>query len=160
MNTRLDTMKHTFMPEGALAAYLPPAGLALAVLAGIAEAFAGLGSRWGWWHFTAGFTMLRWTAVVGLAAALLSLAGGIALRHATHRTALIMAAAGILIGLVVAGIPWSWMSTAQQVPRIHDITTDTADPPRFTAILELRKDAANPAEYGGPVVAAQQREAY
>jgi uncharacterized protein (DUF1499 family) len=71
-----------------------------------------------------------------------------------------MAAAGILIGLFVAGIPWSWMRTAQEVPRIHDITTDTVNPPRFDAILALRKDAANPAEYGGPVVAAQQREAY
>lgn len=160
MNTRMDTMKHVFMPEGALASYLAPAGLALAVLAGIVEAFAGFGSRWGWWHFTTGFAILRWTVVGGLAAALISLAGGIALRHAVQRVALLMSAAGILIGLVVAGIPWSWMRTAQEVPRIHDITTDTVNPPRFDAILALRKEAANPAEYGGPVVAAQQREAY
>jgi uncharacterized protein (DUF1499 family) len=153
-------MKHSFMSEGGLVAYLATAGLALAVLAGITEAFAGLGSRWGWWYFTTGFVMLRWAAVCGLAAALLSLAGGIAVRHATQRAALYMAASGILIGLVVGGIPWSWMHTAQQVPRIHDITTDTADPPRFSAILELRKDAINPPEYGGPDVAAQQRTAY
>jgi len=160
MHAHQDTMKHTFLSEGGLVAYLAPAGLALAVLAGITEAFAGLGSRWGWWYFTTGFSMLRWAAVCGLAAALLSLAGGIVVRHATQRAALYMAASGILIGLIVAGIPWSWMRTAQQVPRIHDITTDTADPPRFTAILPLRKDAANPSEYGGPGVAAQQRAAY
>lgn len=160
MNADNDTMKHTFMSEGGLAAYLAAAGLALAVLAGITEAFAGLGSRWGWWYFTTGFVMLRWAAVCGLAAALLSLAGGVAVRHSTQRAALYMAVSGILIGLVVAGIPWSWMRTAQQVPRIHDITTDTADPPLFSALLELRKDAANPSEYGGPGVAAQQRAAY
>jgi uncharacterized protein (DUF1499 family) len=160
MNTRLDTVKHAFIPEGALAAYLVEAGLALAVLAGIAEAFAGLGSRWGWWHFTTGFAILRWTVVGGLAAALISLAGGIVLRHGAQRKALLIAASGILVGLVVAAIPWSWMRTAQGVPRIHDITTDTTNPPRFRAILELRKDAANPVEYGGPVVAAQQQAAY
>jgi uncharacterized protein (DUF1499 family) len=148
------------MPEGAFTAYLAPAGLALAVLAGIAEAFAGLGTRWAWWHFTTGFAILRWSAVAGVVASILSLAGVIVVRHATQRAALLMAAAGILIGLSVAGIPWSWMRTAQQVPRIHDITTDPADPPRFAAILQFRKDAANPAEYGGPVIAAQQRAAY
>jgi uncharacterized protein (DUF1499 family) len=160
MNAHQHTMKHTFMSEDGLVAYLAPAGLALAVLAGITEAFAGLGSRWGWWYFTTGFVLLRWAAVCGLAAALLSLAGGIAVRHATQRAALSMAASGILIGLVVAGIPLSWMRTAQQLPRIHDITTDMADPPRFSAILPLRKDAANQSEYGGPGVAAQQRAAY
>jgi uncharacterized protein (DUF1499 family) len=160
MNTHQDTMKHTFMPEGAFTSYLVPAGLALAVLAGIAEAFAGFGTRWAWWHFTTGFAILRWAAITGLVASILSLAGGIALRHAAKRAVLLMAAAGILIGLAVAGIPWSWMRTAQQVPRIHDITTDPADPPRFAAILPLRKDAANSAEYGGPAVAAQQWTAY
>ena len=139
MSAHQDTMKHTFMSEGGLVAYLAPAGLALAVLAGITEAFAGLGSRWGWWYFTTGFTMLRWAAVCGLAAALLSLAGGIAVRHAAQRTALYMAASGILIGLAVAGIPWSWMRTAQQLPRIHDISTDTSDPPRFSALLEAEE---------------------
>ncbi len=160
MTTHQDTLKHTFMPVGAFTAYLAPVGLVVAVFAGIAEAFAGFGTRWAWWHFTTGFAILRWAAVAGLAAAVLSLAGGIAVKHAYRRAALFMAAAGILIGLLAAGIPWSWLRTAQQLPRIHDITTDPADPPRFAAILQLRKDAVNPAEYGGPVVAAQQRAAY
>jgi uncharacterized protein (DUF1499 family) len=46
------------------------------------------------------------------------------------------------------------------VPPIHDITTDTQDPPQFSAILPLRADAPNPPEYEGGEVAAQQREAY
>ena len=68
MNTHQDTMKHTFLPEGAFTAYLVPAGFALAVLAGIAEAFAGFGTRWAWWPFTTGFAILRWAAVAGLVA--------------------------------------------------------------------------------------------
>jgi hypothetical protein len=43
---------------------------------------------------------------------------------------------------------------------IHDITTDTANPPQFAAILPLRKDAPNPADYGGPAVAELQKKGY
>ena len=67
---------------------------------------------------------------------------------------------GILIGLVVVGIPWQMKRTAQRVPAIHDISTDTDDPPRFDAVLPLRKDAPNAADYGGPEIAAQQHAAY
>jgi uncharacterized protein (DUF1499 family) len=66
----------------------------------------------------------------------------------------------ILVGLPVVGIPWQMKRTAQRVPAIHDITTDPDDPPRFVAVLPLRKDAANSADYGGPGIAAQQRAAY
>lgn len=50
--------------------------------------------------------------------------------------------------------------TAQRVPPIHDITTDTDDPPRFVDILSLRKYAPNSVDYGGPDIAAQQHAAY
>ncbi len=52
------------------------------------------------------------------------------------------------------------MRKAQELPRIHDITTDTEDPPRFTAVLLLRKNAHNSPEYGGPRIAEQQHAAY
>jgi uncharacterized protein (DUF1499 family) len=73
-----------------------------------------------------------------------------------------MFAAGValIIGGLVAGTPWHMKHTAQQVPAIHDITTDINDPPRFVAIATIRKDAPNSIEYGGPAIAAQQQEAY
>ena len=43
------------------------------------------------------------------------------------------------------------------MPRIHDITTDTQDPPQFVDVLAHRRWAMNPPEYEGPAVAAQQR---
>ena len=46
------------------------------------------------------------------------------------------------------------------MPAIHDITTDTIQPPPFLAILPLRAGALNPADYGGPDVAAKQQQAY
>jgi uncharacterized protein (DUF1499 family) len=46
------------------------------------------------------------------------------------------------------------------VPPIHDITTDTLDPPQFLDVLPYRRRALNPPDYGGEAVAAQQRAAW
>jgi uncharacterized protein (DUF1499 family) len=46
------------------------------------------------------------------------------------------------------------------VPRIHDVTTDTEDPPQFVALLTTRQASVNGAEYGGPAVAAMQKKGY
>ena len=40
-------------------------GLGLAVTAGLVAAFAGLGSRWGWWSFRTGFMLLSIGALGG-----------------------------------------------------------------------------------------------
>jgi uncharacterized protein (DUF1499 family) len=45
-------------------------------------------------------------------------------------------------------------------PPIHDITTDTEDPPQYVAVLPLRANAPNKTVYGGDKVAALQRKAY
>jgi uncharacterized protein (DUF1499 family) len=71
-----------------------------------------------------------------------------------------LAVAGLLVGLTVVGIPWQMKRTAQRVPAIHDISTDTDDPPRFDAVLPLRKEEPNAADYGGPEIARQQHAAY
>lgn len=132
-------------------------GAALAALAALA--LAGPGARLGWWHFRTGFALLEWAAYGGLAAA----AAAVAVwarrdgrdRPRTRRLALALAA-----GLATAAIPWTVRRAARQAPPIHDVSTDTQDPPRFEVILKLRADAPNPAEYGGPLVARQQAEAY
>lgn len=141
-------------------AMLPALGFTLAVLAGIAAALAGFGHRWGWWHYRTGFTVLKGAAYVGMAAAAVSLAGIIITRPLLLRQGAVLSLAGILVGLLTAGIPWSWLRTVKQVPSIHDISTDTENPPKFVAVLPFRKDAANPSEYGGPDIAAQQRKGY
>ena len=135
-------------------------GLGLAVLTSFIIILAGLGSRWGWWHFRTGFAILQWGGYGGMLAAVVSLIGAAAARSKTYRREFIAAVAGLIIALITVGVPWSWKQTALHVPPIHDITTDTENPPGFVAILPLRADAPNPAAYGGPEVAAQQREGY
>lgn len=135
------------------------AGLALAVVAAVALALAGLGSRWGWWDFRTGFTILRWAFYLALAAAAVS-AVGIFLAARPGRRGVAMAVAGLVIALGAAAIPWRHRASAQGAPPIHDVTTDLENPPAFVQIAPLRADAPNPAAYEGEQVAAAQREAY
>ncbi|MEO1043313.1 MAG: DUF1499 domain-containing protein [Pseudomonadota bacterium] len=60
----------------------------------------------------------------------------------------------------VFGMVPIWMkSQSDKVPPIHDITTDTLNPPMFVEILPLRADASNPPEYDRGQT-EQQLEAY
>jgi len=67
---------------------------------------------------------------------------------------------GILLGALAFGVPGNWYRIAKRVPMIHDITTDTENPPIFVSVLRLRKDASKSAIYGGPEIAAQQHAVY
>ena len=130
----------------------------LAVMCAGAAVAAGLGTRWEAWHFRTGFAILAWAAYGGLAAAVLGLVALFLDRSSRRGVLLTLVTIGL--GALVVGIPWQMKQQAQHVPPIHDITTDTENPPVFVAILPLRRDAPNPAEYGGPEVAAQQQKAY
>ena len=37
-------------------------GVGLALACGAGELLAGLGYRWGWWHFRTGIQIMRWSA--------------------------------------------------------------------------------------------------
>jgi uncharacterized protein (DUF1499 family) len=134
--------------------------LLLVLCSAAAALLAGFGSRAGWWHFRIGFQILTWAAYGGLAGAVIGLLGGLAALWRGPLRGAWMAFLALGIGLVVVGIPWQMKRTAQQVPPIHDITTDPDNPPPFVAVLPLRKDAPNSADYGGSDLAAQQRAAY
>jgi uncharacterized protein (DUF1499 family) len=68
-------------------------------------------------------------------------------------------AVGFATALLLAGGPTMGRGK-RDVPAIHDISTDTVNPPDFVDVLPRRRWALNPPEYDGPMAAAQQREAY
>jgi uncharacterized protein DUF1499 len=138
---------------------MPGLAMGVACAAALLLMLAGFGSRFGWWHFRFGFTLLGYGAYGGVGAVLLGIWGGILAGRKRQKAGIILAAVAVVSGLVVA-VPVSWRLKAKQLPVIHDITTDTVQPPPFVAILPLRKDAPNPAVYGGPEVAEQQKRAY
>lgn len=135
-------------------------GLAVSLASVAVAIMSGVGSRWGLWHFSTGFKILGGAALGGGLAALISLISLVCgLRKGLWRSVM-LSFIGLALGLNAFGIPYCWYHAAKQLPKIHDITTDTKNPPQFVAILPLRKKAPNPPDYGGPEIAQRQQEAY
>src|SRR4051812_45576946 len=104
--------------------------LLTAVVAALLLLGAPLGYRLGWWDFRTGLQSLQsWAAYAGLAAAALAIIA-LAVPKVRARGALAPVAA-LAIGLATFYVPWQWQQRAQSVPRIHDISTDTKNPPLF-----------------------------
>lgn len=79
-----------------------------------------------------------------------------------NRNLLLVTMGICLVPMVVMG---PQIATARSVPPIHDITTDTDDPPAFVEIVSLRANAPNDLEYGSEMepaakLARLQQEAY
>jgi uncharacterized protein (DUF1499 family) len=134
--------------------------LVLALLAALVAVASGLGYRLGWWPLGNAFGLIRYAAYGGIAAVVVSGLGAVLARPGSGRRGFYRAIGGLEIGVTVFGVIWSFVSAARDAPPIHDITTDTDDPPVFVAILPLRAGASNPPEYGGEAIAAQQRAGY
>jgi hypothetical protein len=135
-----------------------PISLVAAAAAALLLLLAGPGVRLGLWSFRTGFDFLKWGAYLGIVAAAVALIQLAVPRWRTGRPLLLVLA--LALGALAVGVPWYWRRLASRVPPIHDISTDTADPPAFVAVLPFRADAPNPTAYGGPEIAAQQAQAY
>ena len=90
------------------------------------------------------------------------LVGAIRARLPANRSMLLVAMGLCLIPVLVVA---PWVVAGRSAPPIHDITTDTRDPPAFTVLLEERKKSPNGADYGSAAwparkLARAQQEAY
>lgn len=134
---------HYWLALVALLAGLVVGGLALASAAGI---WVGL------WAFPTGFTLLGIAAGCALwvaGGALLVTVAVAALRWRVDGARLAtMALIGAIVATVAYLVPASYQPPAG-TPGIHDVSTDTVDPPQYVAVLPLRADAPNTTVYGG-----------
>ncbi len=133
----------------------------LALVAGLATGGISLASAigiWlGLWDFRAGFAMLQFVGDFGLPVAAATFLAAIVVYALARRRAAddaLRLSALALVGTVAAGlgyyVPASYVpGEGENVPPIHDISTDTVNPPDFVAVLPLRADAPNTTEYGG-----------
>ncbi|MDE2291222.1 MAG: DUF1499 domain-containing protein [Elusimicrobia bacterium] len=128
--------------------------LLAALLAAAAVAAAGPLTRFGVLGFRDAFSLMRGGAWAGLGSAVF--AAGVLLAGRWTNAAV----AAMAVGALAFAVPWELYAAARSHPPIHDVSTDTQDPPAFSAVLPLRQGAMNPADYGGPAVAAQQKAAY
>ncbi|WOJ96973.1 DUF1499 domain-containing protein [Congregibacter brevis] len=129
-----------------------------ALVAALLLLTSGPGTRFGLWEYGAGFLMMRIAFFVGLGAALLAVL--LLVIPKTRAMGVVSLVVTLVLGFGTAYLPWSGVQKVRSLPYIHDISTDTTNPPVFVAVLPLRLDAPNPPEYPGEDVASQQREAY
>jgi hypothetical protein len=118
-------------------------GMIVALGAAGAMIFSGLGYRLELFHFRVGFTILRWAFWFALAALVLTVVGFVTVRDRSRGT-LTAAIIGVVVGAVAVYLPWNWKQTLDAHPYIHDISTDTENPPEFVAAARLRKPGDHP----------------
>ena len=136
---------------------LPLIAATCSIISVILLVSSGFGTRLGLWTFRTGFSLLKFSAYCGLGCALLSLFSGVICARRRRFAQAIISLAAFGCGIFAFGLPYSWKLKAQSYPRIHDISTDLDNPPKFVAILPLRGGSV---EYGGAAVAAQQLHGY
>lgn len=106
------------------------------------------------------FSWMGLGAQAGVVAIVIGLIGLVLALLLRRRRPAAHALLGIVLGLLAFVPPWMFRQNASQVPPIHDISTDTIDPPKFETLLPLRADAPNSPDYAGATIAAQQQQAY
>jgi uncharacterized protein (DUF1499 family) len=136
-------------------------GIWTALIGVVLAALSGLGARAG---FLSPFASMGAYALGSLLLLIALVTAGIGLLRSggTAGTASRPATwLALLAGLAITANNGLVIGQARGAPAIHDISTDTDNPPAFVAVVPLRAiDAQNPPEYAGAEAAAAQKKAY
>lgn len=134
----------------------------VAILGALCAALILFGGRLGLWQPITGFGLYR--SYFNTLAMIVAAVGLIALViHIVRKERGGMLAGGIatVVGLaLLAPMAASSINPTPRAAPIHDISTDTANPPVFEVLDETRDGASNTLDYGGPELAEMQAKAY
>ncbi len=103
---------------------------------------------------------LLYGGLAGVAAVLLGAITASLARPGEGRRGFLAGCLGVLLGIAAAWLPMQWLYLSQTLPPIHDVTTDTAEPPAFVAVPRLRTVEHNAVAYEGKRIADLQRSGY
>lgn len=125
---------------------------ALLAIAGIAGPLIGaVGTRSGWWHFSAGLIYAERGVYGAIAAFVLSV---LLIALARRKQGVLWPATiALVLSLPVVAMAIHWQYAATRFAPINDITTDTQNPPMFW-------DVPNPMDYPGAETAQKQHAGY
>lgn len=132
-------------------------GLLAALIAGGVVGVAGIGHKYGVWDLAfARDALLQYGFLIALGAGgcavLAMLIGGLRGKLAGVFTAIL----ALVVAAGVAYVPWQLREQEKAAPDLYDITTDTADPPAFVALAEVRRVAPNGLDYPAAGAALQK----
>jgi hypothetical protein len=102
---------------------------------------AGPGFRMQVLSLGAGLQTIRWAATGAAVGGAVAICALIMLVVARGRQGRALAIVALIVNSLVAIPPVLLYERVQQLPHIHDVSTDTADPPKFVAVLPLRAGA-------------------
>ena len=128
---------------------------ALACAVALAVVLSGFGVRLGIWDYRMGFQILRVAPYVALAICAVALVALVGSRWGAQRVRSL--AVAFVVSAVASVAPLAWSRIAREGPPINDITTDTANPPEFVAVIPLRAQSPVESAYPGEATAALQR---
>jgi hypothetical protein len=147
-------------PSRSLGQAVAVLGAVVALVAALLLVAAPLGYRAGLWPLSIALIFLPRVVVyyAGIAGAVISLLGLAMTAVGKRRGWAALAVLGIVIGTGTAYVPWKFAQIGRAVPPVNDITTDTANPPPFEAVMPLREAAhAQPVTYGADFPALQKQ---
>lgn len=135
----------------------------IAALAGIvAISVIVFGARFGLWEPIVGYGLYRsYLNPLGAAVTVLGMLAMVVHAVRKERAGIAAGAIATVIGLVcMIPLMVSTLNPPQRAAPIHDISTDTVNPPVFEVIDETRAGARNTLDYGGAELASMQARAY
>ncbi len=149
-------MKLSEIPKQRWLLWVALGTLGLGFITVLVTVVAPLGYRLNIWGYRTAFTILRtmvplWIYIAGIAVVITAVIGFLAHRWKMDNMIRLveLGTAGALISLMTWYVPQTYLGPEDNpYPSIHDISTDTINPPEFVAVLPLRADADNGVEYG------------
>ena len=136
-------------------------GFWLSLLGVVGIILSPLGYRLGLWDVAFALRkLLAGATISGIIGFVLCLLAIVVAKFGGFRFDASRATIGLVIGGIFAGYVLLQLKTVKSLPMIHDITTDTANPPVFIALADARKASPNGLEYKGAEIAEQQKKAY
>ena len=136
--------------------------LVAAMIGAVCVALMLFGARLGLWQPITGFGLCR-SALTPLGAVILGLGLlALALHLIRKETAgAVMGGVAALVGTAcLVPLAAATLNPPMRAAPIHDISTDTVNPPRFEVLDASRAGASNTLDHGGPELAAAQAAAY
>ncbi|MEC7974828.1 MAG: hypothetical protein VX142_03385, partial [Pseudomonadota bacterium] len=105
------------------------------VIAVVCLPLGALGTKFGLWAFTGGFMLLAAGAVLATLASFLGVVAYIVCLRKDLVSERAPVLIGVLLGVSVLALLGMQYSKASSVPPIHNISTDTVNPPQFEKIV-------------------------
>jgi uncharacterized protein (DUF1499 family) len=140
----------------------PGTAMVLSGVALVLLAVAPFGWRLGWWPYRFGlYWLMPASGLVGALAVILCVLTLALGWPGLRPRGLGMLSVALCLGSALAYVPWQYSRVRGTVPPIHDITTDTDNPPEFRAVLPARAaEHAGGVKYDDPQVPQLQKAAY